>query len=142
MTLRRPAVPLIHQAVTAAASGDGASPHSESAHDRFPVACAAAKVPGPGGPGCTSQADLGNHADGPVRESPGPRGPGGPAAPGPASATAPAGDIDAAAVTVYRASLREGKPLSERKLAQAFGKTSRRWARNRMAEAKQEPVAG
>jgi hypothetical protein len=32
--------------------------------------------------------------------------------------------------------------LSERKLAEAFGKTSRRWARNRMAEAKQEPVAG
>jgi hypothetical protein len=35
---------------------------------------------------------------------------------------------------VYRASLKEGKPLSERKLAAMFGKTSRRWARSRMAE--------
>jgi hypothetical protein len=30
--------------------------------------------------------------------------------------------------------------LSERKLAGQFGKTSRRWARNRMAEARQSPV--
>jgi hypothetical protein len=42
---------------------------------------------------------------------------------------------------MYRASIQEGKPLSERNLAASFGKTSRRWARNRMAEAKQEPVA-
>jgi hypothetical protein len=42
-----------------------------------------------------------------------------------------------AAVAVYRASLDVGKPLSERKLAAMFGKTSRRWARNRMAEARQ-----
>ena len=54
----------------------------------------------------------------------------------------PAGDVNAAAVAAYRASIREGKPLSERKLAASFGKTSRRWARNQMAEAKQEPVAG
>ncbi|MGH3221103.1 MAG: DUF2637 domain-containing protein, partial [Streptosporangiaceae bacterium] len=42
----------------------------------------------------------------------------------------------AAAVAAYRASLQTGKPLSERKLAGMFGKTSRRWARSRMAEAR------
>ena len=46
----------------------------------------------------------------------------------------------AAAVAAYRASLRTGKPLSERKLAGMFGKTSRRWARSRMAEARQAPA--
>ena len=45
----------------------------------------------------------------------------------------------AAAVAAYRASLRTGRPLSERKLAGMFGKTSRRWARSRMAEARQSP---
>jgi len=54
----------------------------------------------------------------------------------------PAGDVNAAAVAAYRASIREGKPLSERKLAAAFGRTSRRWARKRMAEARQGPTAG
>ena len=44
-------------------------------------------------------------------------------------------DINGAAVAAYRASIDSGKPLSERKLAAMFGKTSRRWARNRMAEA-------
>lgn len=44
-------------------------------------------------------------------------------------------ETDRAAVAAYRASVDEGKPLSERKLAAMFGKTSRRWARNRMAEA-------
>jgi Protein of unknown function (DUF2637) len=44
-------------------------------------------------------------------------------------------DINAAAVAAYRTSIETGRPLSERKLAQMFGKTSRRWARNRMAEA-------
>jgi len=39
-----------------------------------------------------------------------------------------------AAVAAYRASIDIGRPLSERKLAAMFGKTSRRWARNRMAE--------
>jgi hypothetical protein len=43
----------------------------------------------------------------------------------------------AAAVAAYRASLQTGKPLSERKLAGMFGKTSRRWARSCMAEARQ-----
>ena len=45
--------------------------------------------------------------------------------------------LNAAAVTAYRASLQAGRPLSERKLAQLFDKTSRRWARNRIAEARQ-----
>ena len=45
--------------------------------------------------------------------------------------------INAAAVTAYRDSLEAGAPLSERKLAEMFGLNSRRWARNRMAEARQ-----
>jgi Protein of unknown function (DUF2637) len=48
--------------------------------------------------------------------------------------------IDAAAVAAYRASVRAGKPLSERKLAGMFGKTSRRWARSRIAEAQNSPL--
>jgi Protein of unknown function (DUF2637) len=46
-------------------------------------------------------------------------------------------DINAAAVAAYRTSIETGRPLSERKLAAMFGKTSRRWARSRMAEARQ-----
>ena len=42
-------------------------------------------------------------------------------------------DVNAAAVAAYRASLGTGAPLSERELAAMFGKTSRRWARNRIA---------
>ena len=49
-------------------------------------------------------------------------------------------DIDGAAVAAYRASIDGGRPLSERKLAVMFGKTSRRWARNRMVEARQTVV--
>ena len=45
-------------------------------------------------------------------------------------------DVNAAAVAAYRVSLDTGAPLSERKLAAMFGKTSRRWARNRMAVAR------
>ena len=45
-------------------------------------------------------------------------------------------DINAAAVAAYLASLDAGMPLSERKLAAKFGKTSRRWARHRMADAR------
>jgi hypothetical protein len=44
-------------------------------------------------------------------------------------------------VAAYRASLQTGRPLSERKLAGQFGKTSRRWARDRMAEARHRPSA-
>jgi hypothetical protein len=49
------------------------------------------------------------------------------------------GESDAivAAVAAYRASIQDGKPISERKLAEMFGKTSRRWVRSRMAEARQ-----
>ena len=47
------------------------------------------------------------------------------------------GDANAAAVAAYCASIQDGKPISERKLAEMFGKTSRRWARSRMAEARQ-----
>ena len=60
--------------------------------------------------------------------------------PGPLPAAgASSGEIDteAAAVAAYRASVQDGQPISERKLAEMFGKTSRRWARNRMAEARQ-----
>ena len=46
-------------------------------------------------------------------------------------------DINVAAVAAYRTSIESGRPLSERKLAAMFGKTSRRWARGRMAEARQ-----
>jgi hypothetical protein len=45
-------------------------------------------------------------------------------------------NIEAATVAAYRASVRAGKPLSERKLVGIFGKTSRRWARSRIAEAR------
>jgi hypothetical protein len=48
--------------------------------------------------------------------------------------------INIAAVAAYRASLEGSRPLSERKLAAMFGKTSRRWARSRMAEARQVPA--
>jgi hypothetical protein len=50
-------------------------------------------------------------------------------------------DTEAAAVVAYRVSVQDGQPLSERKLAARFGKTSRRWARNRMAEARQSAAA-
>ena len=50
-------------------------------------------------------------------------------------------NVDAAAVAAYRASVQDGRPLSERKLAGMFGQTSRRWARSRMAEARQSPVS-
>jgi hypothetical protein len=59
--------------------------------------------------------------------------------PGPVTAASPGCDTNGAAVAAYRASLQAGRPLSERKLAGQFGKTSRRWARSRMAEARQSP---
>jgi hypothetical protein len=128
----------VRETVTAAAPGDGAS--LEPGRAREP-SCVPAQVrgPGPAGPDGTDQA---NQVGGPVRESTGPSGPGGPTDPGRAACTAPAGDVNAAAVAAYRASLQEGKPLSERKLAAAFGRTSRRWARARIAEARQGSVAG
>jgi len=42
-----------------------------------------------------------------------------------------------AAVVAYRLSVQAGNPLSERRLAQMFGRTSRRWARARIADARQ-----
>ena len=42
-----------------------------------------------------------------------------------------------AAVAAYRRSVQAGHPLSERRLAQMFGRTSRRWARARIADARQ-----
>ena len=48
--------------------------------------------------------------------------------------------INEAAVAAYRASIDSGRPLSERKLAALFGKSSRRWARHRMAEARGRAV--
>ncbi|MDQ2873883.1 MAG: hypothetical protein M3Y33_03325 [Actinomycetota bacterium] len=44
--------------------------------------------------------------------------------------------VDAAAAAAYQASITGGKPLSERKPAAMFGKSSRRWARNRVVEAR------
>jgi hypothetical protein len=43
------------------------------------------------------------------------------------------------AVAAYRLSMEAGNPLSERKLARMFGRTSRRWARARIAEAPRLP---
>ena len=81
-----------------------------------------------GGPGWNAAGHAGQMAD----QSSGP--------PGPVTAAGTDGDINAAAVAAYRASLQTGRPLSERKLAGQFGRTSRRWARNRMAEARQSPA--
>jgi hypothetical protein len=135
-TIHRPAV----EAMPAAASGDGTNPEPKSVHDQSRAAYTVTPVhgSGPHEPTCTDQAD---HEGGPVRDSSGPREPSGPTVPGRTIATASASDVNAAAVAKYRASIQEGKPLSQRNLAASFGKTSRRWARNRMAEAKQEPVA-
>jgi len=48
-----------------------------------------------------------------------------------------------AAVAAYRLSVQAGNPLSERRLAQMFGRTSRRWARARIADARQaSPLPG
>jgi len=43
------------------------------------------------------------------------------------------------AVTAYRLSVKAGNALSERKLAQMFGRTFRCWARARIADARQSP---
>jgi hypothetical protein len=45
--------------------------------------------------------------------------------------------VNDAAVSAYRLSVQAGNPLSERRLAQTFGRTSRRWARARIADARQ-----
>jgi hypothetical protein len=119
-----PAVSPVRETVTAAAPGDGASLEPGRAHEPSRAA-AQVRGPGPAGPVGTGAA---NQAGGPVQESTGPRGSSGLTAAGRATVTAPAGDIDAAAAA-YRDGLQEGKPLSERELAAAFGRTSRRSAR-------------
>ena len=50
--------------------------------------------------------------------------------------------VNDAAVAAYRLSAQAGNPLSERKLAQMFGRTSRRWARTRIAEARRALPSG
>jgi hypothetical protein len=50
-----------------------------------------------------------------------------------------AGAANDAAVAAYQLSVQAGNPLSERKLAQMFGRTSRRWARARITGARQSP---
>jgi hypothetical protein len=50
--------------------------------------------------------------------------------------------VNDGAVAAYRRSAQAGNPLSERKLAQMFGRTSRRWARARIAEARRVPSSG
>jgi hypothetical protein len=45
--------------------------------------------------------------------------------------------VNDAAVAAYRLSVQAGNPLSERRLAHMFGRTSRRWARARIADARQ-----
>jgi hypothetical protein len=52
-------------------------------------------------------------------------------------AAAEADAVNDTAVTAYRLSVQAGNPLSERKLAQLFGRTSRRWARARITDAQQ-----
>jgi hypothetical protein len=52
------------------------------------------------------------------------------------------GAVNDAAVAAYRLSAQAGNPLSERKLAQMFGRTSRRWARARIAEARRVLSSG
>jgi hypothetical protein len=47
--------------------------------------------------------------------------------------------VNDAAVAAYRLSVQAGNALSERRLAQMFGRTSRRWARARIADARQAP---
>src|SRR5205807_4658879 len=45
--------------------------------------------------------------------------------------------VNDAAVAAYRLSVQAGNPLSEHRLAQMFGRTSRRCARTRIADARQ-----
>jgi len=86
----------------------------------------------------------GRNASGQTRE------PGGPAGRQPAShpngqrpdAVPEAGAVNDAAVAAYLLSVQAGNPLSERRLAQMFGRTSRRWARARIAEAQQVQSPG
>jgi nitrate reductase NapE component len=135
-TRLRPAAPPVRQAGSAGVPGCGGTA-CEGVHDPRPASRAAVPVRGPGSDG-PDHMDQRDDAAGPAwnaldrvdRVG----------STGPVNTVAPVRDVDAAAVAAYRASVREGRPLSERKLAESFGRTSRRWARNRMAEARQSPV--
>jgi hypothetical protein len=138
-TTLRPAAPLVREAGPVAGSGHGTSPAPAGAHGPLPVARSVAWVRGPGQE--SDHVDQADQAGGAVRHAPDQVDPVDRIGVlGPSNAAGPVSNIDAAAVAAYRVSLREGRPLSERKLAEAFGKTSRRWARNRMAEARQNLV--
>src|ERR1700730_15763560 len=54
----------------------------------------------------------------------------------------PGDNVNDEAVAAYQMSVQAGNPLSERKLAQMFGRTSRRWARARISHARQVPLSG
>ena len=49
-------------------------------------------------------------------------------------------NVNDEAVAAYQMSVQAGNPLSERKLAQMFGRTSRRWARARISHARRVPL--
>ena len=49
-------------------------------------------------------------------------------------------NVNDEAVAAYQMSVQAGNPLSERKLAQMFGRTSRRWARARISHDRQVPL--
>jgi hypothetical protein len=86
----------------------------------------------PGPRSCTVVISLGDpDGDPPARE---------PAIAGDGHRTACPAD-DRAAVAAYRLSVKAGSALSERRLAEMFGRTSRRWARARIADACREDGA-
>lgn len=126
----QPAVPLLRESGRAATPISGASRLSGGAPGLHRLVRPVALVRGPGsnapeqpdqvGERCRDVPGRADHVDGSQR-------------PGAVSAVS---SIKVAAVAAYRASVREGKRLSERRLAETFGMTSRRWARHRMAEAR------
>jgi hypothetical protein len=111
-----------------------------AAHLRIGAACSAAARPVP------ASAVDGEHPRPNQRATSGPAWqPAGQAAGQPPNPAAGRRDDEAlgasagndAAVAAYRLSVQAGNPLSERRLAQMFGRTSRRWARARIADARQ-----
>lgn len=94
-----------------------------------------------------SPADGGQHGQDACQESHQPQRPGRPPDGRPAATAsehedqsmAEAQTANSQAVAAYRLSAQAGNPLSERKLARMFGRTSRRWARARITEAREIP---
>jgi hypothetical protein len=106
-----------------------AAPRPPAGHPGTGAACRAAAHPVP-----VSAAD-GDHPAGSERGTSDPAWrPAGQAAGQP---PIPASAVNDAAVAAYRLSVQAGNPLSERRLAQMFGRTSRRWARARITDARQ-----